>query len=563
MKYKSLLVAAIAVATVIDRAGRAQETTKDAPAGKAPELVLRVADYASAPITGTPDGLGNNAGSLARINFLREEPAPAARFFVNDLNGPLYILDRATKKWTQYLDFNGRAPHTGLFERLPTENGLASGFISFEFDPDYAHNGRFYTIHLEDLLIEGSLLPHNAAVPGLVVTGYTPTAPILTPGDADHEAVLIEWTDTNIANTTFEGTARELLRIRLYSRIHPVGDLIFNPVARRGDPDWRVLYVACGDGGSGEQRTDVRLNPQRLDTMAGKILRIIPDLNEHVDSSTTSGNGRYRIPEDNPFVSIEGARKEIWAYGLRNPHRLNWDVDPVNPANNHLIAAVIGLRTWETVVIIHKGGNYGYSQREGTETLLPDNTRRAVSGTDEIPVYVTDSITHGTVVPRYPVLEYGHTASGGDAIAGGFVYRGRTVPELQGKYVFGDISTGHVWYAELKEMIAADDTDPRTLAEAHEVHLWWDDPSDTPDRGGQRYPTLSPIVKAAYHARGGRHPELPGHSTLASSGRVDLRFALDRSGELYLLSKSDGMIRVVTGAGAPVTTTGDHPRDDD
>ncbi|PYR88409.1 MAG: hypothetical protein DMF84_28415, partial [Acidobacteria bacterium] len=273
MNSAATFIAAAALAAVSYGAGLAQEPKRDVPAKGAPELALRIADYASAPITGMPDGLGNNAGSLARINFLREEPAPAARFFVNDLNGPLYIVDTATKKFTRYLDFNGHGMHTGLFERLPMENGLASGFISFEFDPDYASNGRFYTIHLEDLEIEGSLLPHNTTAPGLLTAGYTPTAPILTPGAADHEAVLIEWTDSNISNTTFEGTARELLRIRLYSRIHPVGDLIFNPAARRGDPGWRVLYVACGDGGSGEQRTAERLNPQRLDTMAGKILR--------------------------------------------------------------------------------------------------------------------------------------------------------------------------------------------------------------------------------------------------------------------------------------------------
>jgi hypothetical protein len=296
--------------------------------------------------------------------------------------------------------------------------------------------------------------------------------------------------------------------------------------------------------------------------MAGKILRIIPDLNEHVDSSTVSGNGRYRIPDDNPFVSVDGARKEIWAYGLRNPHRLSWDVDPADRANNHLIAAVIGLRTWETVVIIHKGTNYGYPQREGTERLLPDNTRQALSGSDEIPVYVTDTLTHGTVIPRYPVLQYGHTSSGGDAIAGGFVYRGRAVPELQGKYVFGDISTGRMWYADYKEMLAADDNDPRTLAEPHEARIWWDDPTDVPDHGSQLYTTLSPIVRSGYHSRGGRHPELPGHSTLATAGRVDLRFAADRAGELYFLSKSDGMIRIVTGVGPPVTTSRDHRRHD-
>ena len=93
------------------------------------------------------------------------------------------------------------------------------------------------------------------------------------------------------ANTTFEGRARELLRIPLNSRIHPIGDISFNPAARAGDADWRVLYVACGDGGSGDSRGSNRLNPQRLDTLVGKILRIVPDLGEHANpapSATTA-----------------------------------------------------------------------------------------------------------------------------------------------------------------------------------------------------------------------------------------------------------------------------------
>jgi len=101
-----------------------------------------------------------------------------------------------------------------------------------------------------------------------------------------------------------------------------------------------VLYIECGDGASGESRIlEIRSNPQRLDTLEGKILRIIPDLAAHVDTSTVSENGRYRIPNDNPFVSTPGARKEIFAYGFRNPHRLNWAVDPANSANNHLLTA--------------------------------------------------------------------------------------------------------------------------------------------------------------------------------------------------------------------------------
>src|SRR5215471_8874996 len=340
-------------------------------------------DYVTMPMTGSVDGEGNNAGALARINTMRQEPSRTARMFVDDLTGPLYILDPVTKAATKYLDLNGRA-HGGVFRRFTFETGLASGFISFVFDPDYANNGRFYTIHLEDVDAQLSALPDNASTPGLSVAGYAPTPPVPTPGEDKHEAVLVEWTDTKPANATFEGSARELLRIPAGSRFHPMGDLAFNPVARPGDPDWRVLYIGCGDSAAGEQKTAIRLNPQRLDTLSGKILRIVPDLSAQTATSTVSENGRYRVPNDNPFASVAGARKEIWAYGLRNPHRLAWDVDPDNPANNRLIANVVGLATWETVVIVHKGANYGYSEREGLQTLRADNTLASVPVDDSL-----------------------------------------------------------------------------------------------------------------------------------------------------------------------------------
>ena len=270
-------------------------------------------------------------GQLARVNFLREEPG-GRRFFVNDLNGPLYILDKKTKQFTTYLDFNGLAGRPGLFPKLTFERNFATGLINVIFDPDYARNGVFYTIHMEDPTTDAPAEPKSGVVPGLDLTGYRTTPASVTPiapgARITREGVMIEWTDRNIANATFEGTARELLRMQLASPIHPLGEMTFNPAARRGDPDWRVMYVGAGDSGSGEQRDIRRMNPQRLDNWNGKILRIVPDLREHTATSTVSDNGRYRIPNDNPFVAVEGARKEIWASGLRNPHRLIWDVDP-------------------------------------------------------------------------------------------------------------------------------------------------------------------------------------------------------------------------------------------
>lgn len=261
-------------------------------------LILDIKDFVTVPVTSQLEPKGQTDGMLARVNSLREEPGGANRFFVNDLNGPLYIVDKTTKTFTTYLDFNGREPRTGIFHRFTYETGFANGLITVQFDPDYRRNGKFYTVHLEDPALQVSNLPDNAHVPGLNVRGYEATAPIVTPGEILREGVLIEWSDTNTSNTTFEGSARELLRVQLNTRIHPLGDVAFNPAAKRGDPEWRVMYIGCGDGGSGESRLAMRSNPQRLDTLVGKILRIVPDLAEHRTTSVVSDNGRYRVPKD-------------------------------------------------------------------------------------------------------------------------------------------------------------------------------------------------------------------------------------------------------------------------
>ncbi len=154
------------------------------------------------------------------------------------------------------------------------------------------------------------------------------------------------------------------------------------------------------------------------------------------------------------------------------------------------------------------------------------------------------------MTPTYPVIQYGHVPGGGDAIGSGFVYDGKAIPALQGKYLFTDLSTGRVWYANYDEMLAADDGKPATLAAMHELKIVWDDPADTPDAGKQTYDTMFPIVKAAYRARGGNDPDLPGRGAVSGDGRADAHFAVDAAGELYIFSKSDGMIRAVTGATA-------------
>jgi mono/diheme cytochrome c family protein len=496
-----------------------------------PEHALALSDYVQMPITGDPAG-ELTRGLLARVNFLRDEPG-GRRFFVNDLNGPLYILDKQTKRFTTYLDFNGLNGRPGLFPKLTFERNFATGLINFVFDPDYARNGVFYTLHMEDPTTEGPAEPKPGVIKGLDLSGYRTTPAILVPVQPgaviNRETVLIEWTDRDPSNATFEGTARELMRVQQPAPIHPLGEMTFNPAAKPGDPDWRVMYIGSGDAGTGEQRDIRRMNPQRLDTLVGKILRIVPDLGAHTAASTVSENGRYRIPNDNPFVSVEGARREIWAAGVRNPHRLIWDFPATPSAAPRLLAFNIGLTAWETVLIIRKGANYGYSLREGTQAMSLEGMG-PVPADDTIPVRISDTVVGGTVKPTYPVIAYPHAGAGGDAIAGGFIYRGSRIPALTGKLLFGDITTGHIWYAEMADVLRADDGNASTIAPIHLV-----------DAGLRR------LVMETFRARGGRGDALPGAAAVSGRGRVDMRFAEDADGELYILTKSDGMIRQVVG----------------
>jgi hypothetical protein len=109
---------------------------------------------------------------------------------------------------------------------------------------------------------------------------------------------------------------------------------------------------------------------------------------------------------------------------------------------------------------------------------------------------------------------------------------------LRGKLLFGDITSGRLWWAGMKEMLAADDGDPKTMAEMHAVKIAFN---------GAVHDTMGPIIEDAYHARGGKAPHLPGAERVPG-GRSDIRLATDAAGRLYIISKSDGIIRLIVGA---------------
>ena len=210
----------------------------------------------------------------------------------------------------------------------------------------------------------------------------------------------VSTTDPNLANSS---SRRAILRQSQPFANHNGGQLQFGPDG--------FLYIALGDGGSAG---DPGNRAQNLGTLLGKILRV--DVN---------GALPYAIPPTNPFVGMAGTRPEIWAYGLRNPWRFSFD-----RANGNLYIADVGQAQWEEInfeLNTNPGGrNYGWRRMEGRHCFNP-----AVNCND------------GTLT--LPVLEYSHAV--GESVTGGYVYRGTQVPELVGRYVYGDFVTGRIWAA--------------------------------------------------------------------------------------------------------------------
>jgi subtilase family serine protease len=530
------------------------------------DVAVVLENWATVPLSSTtPDAYPpaiDFRESLSRVSVMRFEPGSrpefATRAFVGDLNRALAIVDLASRSFVTYINFEE------VFPKFVNRSSLGSGFVTLAFDPEYELNGRIYTVHVEGPSRPGSEMPSNASLPGLDLSGYSTTPAINPPeGEVVRHAVLIEWTDRDLTNAAFEGVAREVLRVGFNYSNHSIGDMLFNPTATRGHWDYGNLYVAIGDGGAGLRDGEPHATPQRLDALPGKIIRITPDTSLR-PADLLAANGQYRVPstgpEANPFValSLPGLRPEIFAYGLRNPQRLAWDA-----LTNVAFIADIGLASWEEVNILRRGANYGYAEREGSEQLWIGGPNDRLTGSQAVPPTPfpdpDELIVEGLppVVPHYPVAVYSHRD--GDAVAGGFVYRGTRLTHLQGKYVFGDITTGRLLYADVAEMIAADDGDPATVATIRELQILFDDPADSPD-GGLGFTRLFDIVAGANASRGGTPGDgaaLPAPSDHISDGldpdgvaygggRADIRFAVDRAGELYILSKGDGMIRAVT-----------------
>jgi hypothetical protein len=249
----------------------------------------------------------DDATGYARVSFVRD--IPDGRRFANDSRGFLYLIDRNGKS-SVYADVASVFPFA-VYSRLE------SGFIGFDFHPEFARNGLFYTVH-------GEIAEGNPAKPNFIPPGFTEA-------DVKHHNVITEWKAANPAANTFEGTRRELLRVGqvVANMTHPVGFVGFNPTSKPGAPDYGLLYTSASDNGFSNGGGPNAANPkqtQRLDTVITAILRIDP--RSPSVSGGVKGLGDYTIPAINKFQA-DGDPKtlgEIYAYGFRNAHRHTWDL---------------------------------------------------------------------------------------------------------------------------------------------------------------------------------------------------------------------------------------------
>ncbi len=352
---------------------------------------------------------------------LKSFPDGSGRLAVVDQAGKVHILVGGGLLATPFLDVSPRlVSPLGIIGSHDENDFDERGLLGLAFHADFADPGkpgyrRLFTYTSEPV-----------SGPADFTTDPPPTT-------VNHQSVVAEWRVNTLNPDTVDTTSRrEILRINQPQFNHNGGMLAFGPDG--------YLYISLGDGGAGNDVGDghgASGNGQNKNTVHGSILRIDP-----LDPSMTTGssdgpsaNGRYRVPADNPFVGASGV-DEIYAYGLRNPFRFSFD-----EATGRLIVGDVGQNRVEEIDIVVKGGNYGWNLKEGSFRFDPA-TGGVSTDLSGLPPDLID-----------PVAEYDH--DDGISIIGGYVYTGTAIPELAGKYVFGDFSRslgspdGRLFYADL------------------------------------------------------------------------------------------------------------------
>ena len=310
----------------------------------------------------------------------------SGRLFVFDQVGQIWMLSAEGEMLDEaFLDLTDRMVelNEGYDER---------GLLGLAFHPDFAENGRFFVYYSAPLREGGP-------------EGWNHTSHV--------SEFMVSEDNADVANPDSE---RIVMQIDQPQGNHNGGQIAFGPDG--------YLYVPLGDGGAAndvaEGHTPDIGNAQDTSNLLGSILRIDVD-----------GEEPYGIPADNPFDGEEGL-EEIFAYGFRNPYRISFDAG----GDNALYAGDAGQNQWEEVSVVTAGGNYGWNIKEGTHCFDPDNPDAQV---EECP----DTGPQGENLID-PVIEYQNAGVEGGlglVVVGGNVYRGSALPELEGRYIFGDWSS--------------------------------------------------------------------------------------------------------------------------
>ena len=331
--------------------------------------------------------------------WMSEAPDGSGRFFIVYQVGKILIVKKGSdgSQAKEFLNIVDRHPY---FEN---EDGL----LSIAFHPGFKTNGLFYIYYTLQNTPEE-------------VKRFQDGRPTSFPYRSIVSEFKVSATDPDQADMTSE---RILLTVPEPFWNHKGGELAFGPDG--------YLYLGLGDGGAAD---DPFGSGQNTATLLAKMLRI------DVNTRSTVGWGRYKydlpygIPADNPFAGepdmAYGVRKEIYAYGLRNPWRYSWDAK-----TGALWVGDVGQDLWEEVDLVTKGGDYGWSIREGAHHFKPGPAGAQLI--DPVMEY-----THRTnLQPEGLFPDHGI----GLCIIGGYVYRGKEYPALDGVYVYADFSLGTIW----------------------------------------------------------------------------------------------------------------------
>lgn len=451
-------------------------------------ITVAIEDFAHLP--DSDQGLGELIP--ARMMLLRDEPG-TGRLFVNDLNGLLYSITYDGKV-TAYLELT--AERWNLQLELA---GRPKGFQSFAFHPQFADigkpgHGRFYT-----------LIDTKATAP-------TPDY-LADPSLRAHDTVLLEWVAKDPSAAVYDGgEPRELLRVQQPHFAHNGGMLSFRPRATQQDADYGLLYMGIGDGGRG---SDPQRLARNLGSIFGKILRIDP-------LGSNSANGKYGIPDSNPFASdgSDATLGEIYASGLRNPQRMAWD-----SKTGAFFVLDIGQNVMEEINIVTPGADLGWSDWEGSfrhnrrkakSDVLPASPRS--DGAVSFPFVEFDQLDPLLELnPHKKNLPVGNPPSA--AITGIVIYRDGPLAKLADKLLFGDSPSGEVFY------VAADEPPMDGWKPKHIRRVLFE--------REKRTMSLLEIIQETNIVQRRRRP----------NPRADLRFGTGPNGQVFLLNKADGVIR--------------------